>query len=436
MDRSGHDRLSSVRLGRPGRSAGVARGLARVAVVVALAFSVATAQVEGEGADPDPVSTPLVDTPAEEILEAARHPSSEQGLPAVLGRADVQRGLDQAVDHLLAAQNEDGSWGSWANPESEFWSNPYSHYSWIAATTGLAVMALMEQEDRSEVEDAVDRGLDFLLEQPPLKRPSDWDVDNTWGLVYGLDSVVGALRHPRLEKDGRVPRLRAKAELFIAQLEETQSVSGGWGYYDFETRAARPSWATSFQTAVALLALLGARDLGLEMDDTVIPRATAALERCLLPTGAYTYSVMAVPGPGGLERINQVKGSLGRIQVCNLALVLAGSERVTHDMLLDGLDAFFEHHRFLDVARKKPYPHEAYYQNSGYFYFFGHYYAARVLELLTGPERARFETRLAREILKTQESDGSMWDYYMNSYHRSYGTAFGAMTLQRTLPRG
>ena len=67
------------------------------------------------------------------------------------------------------------------------------------------------------------------------------------------------------------------------------------------------------------------------------------------------------------------------------------------DSVLDGLDAFFEHHRFLDIARGKPIPHEAYYQNSGYFYFFGHFYAAGVLELLNPAEQVRYRSRLARE---------------------------------------
>ena len=57
-----------------------------------------------------------------------------------------------------------------------------------------------------------------------------------------------------------------------------------------------------------------------------------------------------------------------------------------------------------------------------------------MLELLSPAERVRYRSRLAREIIKTQEQDGSMWDYYMNSYHRPYGTAFGMMTLLATLP--
>ena len=59
-----------------------------------------------------------------------------------------------------------------------------------------------------------------------------------------------------------------------------------------------------------------------------------------------------------------------------------------------------------------------------------------MLDLLDPAERVRYQARLAREVIKTQEPDGSMWDYYMNSYHRPYGTAFGLMTLKRCLPDG
>jgi len=142
-----------------------------------------------------------------------------------------------------------------------------------------------------------------------------------------------------------------------------------------------------------------------------------------------------VPGPGRLTGINQVKGSLSRIQVGNLALHRAGSELIDHEDLLSGLDAFFRDHRFLDVARKKPYPHEAYYQNSGYFYFYGHFYAAQVLEQLDPSEQVRYRSRLAREVVKTAEDDGSMWDFYINTYHKPYGTAFGVMALRRTTGR-
>jgi len=343
-------------------------------------------------------------------------------------RTSVARGLA----FLRRDQNADGSWGSWRNAAHEFWSNPETHRSWIVATTGLGCMALMEQGNDSESRAALDRAVDYLLEEARVKRPSDWDTDNVWAYLYGLQGLARVLSDPRSADDPRRPRIRETAEALLDALAKYQTPAGGWGYYDFETLAQRPSWATSFTTAAAILALLDAREAGLEIPPRMLERAVRAVERCRLPSGAYTYSVEAIPSPGGAEWIDQVKGSLSRIQVCNVALARAGSP-VSVEAFREGLDAFFAEHRFLDVARKKPYPHEAYYLNSGYFYLFGHYYAALAIEHLPEEERERYRGLLAREVVKCQEKDGSMWDFYLNTYHRPYGTAFGVLALAGTV---
>ena len=375
----------------------------------------------------------LVHIPPEEVLSTADR-DAPHPLP---DREDIHASLDKGLAFLLETQNEDGSWGSWGEPAHEFWSNPHTHIAWIAATTGLVLMSLLDDVSPDDVAvlEAADRAVDFLIDQSALKRPSDWDVDNTWGCIYGLSGLVEALAHPRYATSERADGIRAKCAEYLETLSNLQAPDGGWGYYDFETLAQRPSWSTSFMTAVAVLGFVRAGEVGLEVPDGMQAHAVKAVERCKLPNGAYTYSVQAIPSPGGLEWIDQLKGSLSRTQVCNLALMRAGSSKVTHEELLEGLDAFFEHHRFLDVARGKPIPHETYYYNSGYFYFFGHYYAAGVLELLTPAEQVRYRSRLAREVVKTQEQDGSMWDYYINTYHKAYGTAYSVMTLRRTLPR-
>ena len=81
----------------------------------------------------------------------------------------------------------------------------------------------------------------------------------------------------------------------------------------------------------------------------------------------------------------------------------------------------------------RPIPHEAYYYNSGYFYLFGHYYTALVIERLPPAEQPVWWRKLQREIVKTQQKDGSMWDYDMHRYDRPYGVAFGLMALGRSL---
>ncbi|KAA3613476.1 MAG: hypothetical protein DWQ01_02835 [Planctomycetota bacterium] len=353
----------------------------------------------------------------------------------------VERGLQQAIQYLLKVQNEDGSWGHWRKPESEFWSNPETHKAWQAATTGLACLALMENDSGDEVKLSLNRGLDFLLQNAAVKRPSDWDTDNTWAYVYSLAALTRAGKYfegPESQAEQRRKQCQQAGEAVLEQLYLYQAANGGWAYYAFDTLARRPFWGTSFQTAVAVLAMLEAKELGWKVDEDRLKRAVAAIRSCRLPSGAYTYSVELFPSPGGLEYIDQVKGSLSRIQVCNLALHRASQFKLDPGIpqaeRRRGLELFFKHHRFLDVARKKPIPHEAYYFNSGYFYFFGHYYAAQVLAELAPSDQRRLAPQLWGEVLKCQEKDGSMWDYYINDFGRPYGTAYGVLTWSHSRP--
>ena len=347
--------------------------------------------------------------------------------------AQTREALDRALAFLLADQNPDGSWGSHRNAMHQFWSNPETHRSWVYATTGLCCMALQQAGTTDEQLAAYDRGIDFMIENHKVKRPSGWDCDNTWAYVYGLQAMVRAYVNPRYQETDRRPRIGEVARWLLGKLEAYQTPDGGWGYSDsWQGATRRPTWATSFQTAVAILAMLDARDAGFEVPEQMLRRAVRAVKHCRLPSGAYTYSVEPISHPGRLEYIDQIKGSLSRIQVCNLALVRAGEEISTAD-LKQGLAHFFKEHRFLDVARKKPRPHEAYYLNSGYFYFFGHYYAAGVIELLPAEDRAVAWPRLCWECTKTQEADGSMVDWYLNTYHKPYGTAYAAMVLAHSL---
>ena len=86
---------------------------------------------------------------------------------------------------------------------------------------------------------------------------------------------------------------------------------------------------------------------------------------------------------------------------------------------------------WLSMGRKRPIPHESWFQVAGYFYYFGHYYAALCVENL-GDERAgKYKGQLADILLKLQEKDGSWWDFPLYNYHQQYGTAFALMTLAR-----
>lgn len=356
--------------------------------------------------------------------------------PRELSTEQIQQSAERAAAFLLADQNENGSWGSQKNAHvgiDEFWSNVETHRSWRVATTGLCLMTLRELQPTPEIERSYDRGVEWLTANALVKRPSDWDTDNVWGYIYALQGLAQAYGEPRYAGSSRRDAIEKMVEALLGKLARYQTPEGGWGYYDtFDSVSMPPAWSTSFSTAAGVLALLDTKAAGFAVDPKMLDAAVRAVRRCKLPNGAYTYGVDATPSVGHSEFINQVKGSLGRIQVCNLALLKAGDE-ISVEKLRQGLTALFREHRFLDVARKRPIPHEAYYANSGYFYFFAHHYAAQVIQELPSAERPAFWKQLAAEVVKTQERDGSMWDYPMNSYGKPYGTAFGLMVMQRAL---
>jgi len=367
----------------------------------------------------------------------ANHPLAAESLPS--GGADpaaVQAAIKRGLEFLLQTQNPDGSWGgawdSLTTWSGWTWSNPESHRAWRVATTGLCCLALLEVEPSPAVEAALRRGLAYLAANALVKRPSEWDTMDCWAHIYGLQALAAALRDGRFN-DTSADTLRRAAEIHLQRLSQSQSLSGGWGYLEFRTpRTARPQWATSFTTAAGIVALVEAQQAGLDVDPQMLSRAARAVRRCRLPNGAYTYSVQAIPHPRRIGSIDRVNGSLCRIQVCNLALHLAEAD-VPQEWLRQGIEVFFREHRFLDIARLKPVPHEAFYQNSGYFYLFGHYYAARAIELLPASERAIWWPKLQYELLKIQSADGSFWDYDHHAYDRPYGSAYALLALVRSL---
>ncbi len=349
---------------------------------------------------------------------------------------EVQKAIQSGIDYLLGGkQNKDGSFGGTKNKMfTDSFANIETHHAWTVATTGLVVTALLEcVKTRPEVMDSVVRGLDYMAKNSRLKRPDFWDNDNVWGQVFGLQGMARGLAAPELANHPNRPAWSEGAAELARGLRHYQSPRGGWGYYADQESAWRPEWATTFTSASGVVALVEAKAAGVSIDRPTLDRAVRAVARGRLPTGAYTYDVMTIPRTGGLESINDVKGSLGRIQACGYARHFAG-DSIPEAERIAGLELLFREHKWLDCALRKPIPHEAWYANAAYFYLYAHYYAALMVETLPVEKRTPFIGPLRRETMKTQEKDGGFWDFYISDHTKPYGTAFGIMTLLRTLP--
>lgn len=363
-----------------------------------------------------------------------RPTASTQGSASTKVDADgVRTYVTRGVKWLRESQHENGSWGSGAIDSVQFIGfSPETYYCFQVGANGLGLLALLSVERTAEVDASAQKSFEWLSTTRMPKRGNDWDVDYAWAALYGFQAMFAAHNDERFSAEQRADAKQRGLE-FYAILARIQEPKGGWGYYEGPVVSERPTWSTSFATANVVPALVAAKRAGWEVDGDVVARAVRYLKQCSLPNGAYSYDLRPIPRIRG-ESIDNPKGSLGRIQVCNWALRRAGENTITDEKIREGLEVFFEEHRFLDVARMRPVPHEAYYANAAYFYLFAHCYAAQVINELPEAERAAYHQRLRGHLTKLQWSDGSSIDFPNMSCMQVAGTAFSVLALQAGLP--
>lgn len=348
--------------------------------------------------------------------------------------------LREALAWLVAAQNEDGSWGSHHSPRpiEVLCDVPGSHDAFRIATTALCVMALAHSPPPgAEGTTARDRGLDAIVNGWDVKRPSGMEHYTVWAYGYGLQALGEHLiAHP---DDPRAPAMQKTCAAIVSKLGQYQHLDGGWGYLSLhEVPTFKPSFTSmSFTTATLLIGLDRARSAGVAMPPKMLELAVDSIARCETPERGFVYGELWRQSPGG--GVNRLKGAACRGPGCYEALQLfdrtprhqdgAATWRTSLAALLE------DHARFQVAGLRRPIPHESHYQISGYFYLFGHYYAAMLLKRLDAEDHARFAPLLDRAVMVCRQPDGSFWDYPLYSYHKAYGTAFAALTLAMTAPR-
>jgi len=344
----------------------------------------------------------------------------------------VEVALTEAVQWLVDNQNKTGSWGGHQSPRPiEVLADvPGSHNAFRVATTSLAVMALADTPLKTKASEAArSRGIDALLSEYNVKRANAMEHYSVWAFGYGLRALAEHLAHQ--PEDPRREEILRVCGVLIGKLQTYQALDGGWGYLSLDSPVTyRPSFTSmSFTTATCLIGCARARDIGLELPEKMIQRAVASVARCETPMQAFTYGELWRASPH--LSVNHIKGAACRVPVCLEALRLFGKEveakRIEHamEMLLR------THRRFQIAGLRRPIPHESHYGVSGYFYLYGHAYAAILMEQLSEAQFAKQAPDLVRAVMLCRQPDGSFWDYPLYSYHKSYGTAYAIQALSR-----
>ena len=380
-----------------------------------------------------PESVPLVAAVAAEIAEIPRTPPKlHPSPPDPISSDQLERAIARGVAFLIKDQNRDGSWGSAERTKDlNIMAGIGSHHAFRTAVTALCVSSLIELDEGKEqvLSRAIERGEAFLFEQlSVVRRDQPTLIYNVWTHTYGIQALVGM--YGRLPDD---PVRREKiAGLIREQFEKLgkyESAEGGWGYYDFAAGTQRPaSSSTSFVNAAVLIAFDDARRIGVNPPEKLVDRALKMVQFQRKPDNTYLYGTYLRNHP--MMPINRPGGSLGRSQACNLALRVWGDTSIEDTVCCEWLDRLISRNGWLDMGRKRPIPHESHFQVAGYFYYFGHYYAARTIPLLQTKDRPFYQDHLAHILLGHQEQDGSWWDYPLYNYHQQYGTAFALMSLR------
>lgn len=362
---------------------------------------------------------------------AASTPKASEPTPE---ERELRKTASDAVAWLAANQNADGSFGSHHSPRpiEVLAGVPGSHQAFQVATTALVVLALDGCPLASEAKErAADRAIDFLLEHFDVKRTSGMEHYNVWSFGYALhcfgDRLIARPGDPRADA------MRAACARLVEKLGTYQTLDGGWGYLSLgEVPTFQPSdTSMSFTTATILVGVERAMRAGIAVPEKLVARAVDHIQRSRLPDGAYLYGeyLKYMPRHG----INENKGSACRTPLCDYTLKHFGVE-VTQAEFEKGLDdLLFKHARFQRMALRRPIPHESWYSVSGYFYLYGHAYAAYAIEELPRERQAKYWAALVERTNVCREPDGSYWDYPLYSYHKPYGTAFALIALSGAL---
>jgi S1-C subfamily serine protease len=238
----------------------------------------------------------------------------------------------------------------------------------------------------------------------------------------GEEVKVSVLRGVKVLPPGRF-RLD-KASAAFSDVEE-----GGWSYYPDLGESM------SFSTAAALMALYDtAAALGIVMPAAALKAAENLVDSLRVEDpehpGAFSYHYrrsLQTKDLGGYN--SDVRGSLGRLALCELAMLRA--KRRSASDVEKSLLTWLEFRSELDRVRNYPYTHlTQLWNNAAYYWLFGHWYAMKAAREVGGKVCEKVNEAVVKALMLKREKDGT-WLHH-ESFGKVCGTSMALLALGET----
>ncbi len=298
----------------------------------------------------------------------------EDGLPRRLPdpiRPEVEAVYQNGLRYLTNNQTPEGCW-----------RDRYGRYP---AVVGLAVMAMLAHGDDPNAgpyHRHISKGLSFILKQQ--KESNGFLGDSMYN--HGFSTIALAEAYGAVDLPGLGPALRQATELILASQE--QNPRGAWRYQP-ESKDADTT-----VSGAQMVALLAARNAGIQVPDAAIARGLAFMNECQSAGGGFGYSSAGSP-------------NVPRTAIALLVFALAHEKpspalRQSYQYLIQDLD-----------YRDQSYP------------FYYEYYMAQALFQWDPKVWEAWDQRNVRYLQTQQEADGS-WDC---SHGETFATAAALLSM-------
>ncbi|HTU22284.1 MAG TPA: prenyltransferase/squalene oxidase repeat-containing protein [Gemmataceae bacterium] len=304
---------------------------------------------------------------------------------------ETRKAIDAGLKFLGEGQHRDGSFGN----------GDYQGNVGVTSLAGLAFLAAGHKPDVGPRGKILAKTLDFVLAQENRGggHPGYLYNPETSRFVamysHGFGTLFLASLHGTVKDDKQAAKRREVLERAVKLIVACQNKEGGWRY----TLTSKD--ADISVTTCVMMALGTARQSGLTVPKKTIDAGVNYIKKRFWPaTGKFWYQRWSDPGTA----FSRNAAALATLQVMGIH---KGEE-------------FEKGLAYLIKNKPAPMPRRA-----GLHYFYGHYYAARVLHGRSGKIWKDWYTAIRKELQDQQRANGS-WEGRIDPH---YVTAMACLVL-------